>query len=835
MDTISSVIVSLREAAYRPVSDVGGKAANLASLLRAGFPVPKGVVITAAAFATFVDAHGFGPGTPPETVRAADLPSKVAAQLHQALGLLGGPVAVRSSGLAEDLAGASYAGQYETVLGVEHPTDAEDALRHCWASAFEEHLVRYHQAHGNLGVPAMAVLIQRMVPAEMAGVAFSANPVTGDRHEIVINAVRGLADRLVAGEVDAEQWLVRRSRAERVDGGSETLMVAQALRVADLARRVEKHFLSPQDIEWAITGNEIHLLQARPITTLPDQTIEVPVQVPPGYWEREASHAPRPLTPFTGSFICDVETDGIRRALAEFGLLLETIELREIGGWVYVRYVPLGGKDGPTPPAWLMPLLIRLVPRLSSRIRFGVEAIRFDKAGKLVDRWYQEWQPELAARLGALRSIELADLSDEELSTHLGATMELLREATRVHFLLHAAICFPLAELAFTSKELLGWEEARTWELLSGLSKMSTEPARRLSGLTKMIGARPALRQIIEQGGSEALGRLTRAAPDFASLFTAYMTEFGSRALSYDCAEGSLAESPELVVGLIADQLAREFDPDGEETHLTRARRKAVAEARETLAARNPSDQNRWETALARGELAYPIREDNSFYTIGGPLALIRYTAFEFGRRLAERSQLALHEDVFYLTLEEVAEALGDDRSRVELVARRRAERARVEAHPGPESYGKHPGPPPSLAALPEEARFANQALLWYAEQIIEPKQSAQRQAGGEIRGIPASQGRYRGPVRVIMSEAEFGKLEAGDILVCPMTSPVWSVLFPSIGALVTDSGGILSHPAIIAREYRVPAVVATGNATRLLRDGQIVTVDGTMGSVEAT
>ena len=127
------------------------------------------------------------------------------------------------------------------------------------------------------------------------------------------------------------------------------------------------------------------------------------------------------------------------------------------------------------------------------------------------------------------------------------------------------------------------------------------------------------------------------------------------------------------------------------------------------------------------------------------------------------------------------------------------------------------------------------EALLWLLEHILAPDQSGQAQGASTttIRGIAVSPGRYTGPVRVIASESEFGKLQAGDVLVCGTTTPVWSVLFPSIGALVTDTGGILSHPAIIAREYRVPGVVATGNATRLLRDGQVVTVDGAAGLVE--
>ena len=167
-------------------------------------------------------------------------------------------------------------------------------------------------------------------------------------------------------------------------------------------------------------------------------------------------------------------------------------------------------------------------------------------------------------------------------------------------------------------------------------------------------------------------------------------------------------------------------------------------------------------------------------------------------------------------------------------MARRKAERAWVEAHPGPASYGKDFGPPPSFASLPPEARILHEALMWNYERIFAPSGVGIPSATvGQIRGIPASPGTYTGPVKVIMDEAEFHRVKAGDVLVCPITSPVWSLLFPSMGALVTDTGGILSHSAIIAREYGIPAVVATGNATAVLREGQTVMVDGERGVVE--
>jgi pyruvate,water dikinase len=364
---------------------------------------------------------------------------------------------------------------------------------------------------------------------------------------------------------------------------------------------------------------------------------------------------------------------------------------------------------------------------------------------------------------------------------------------------------------------------------------MSTEPSRRLDELAQIAANRSETRRIITEGGAKALDRLRGADPGFASEFDSYLEEFGTRALDYDTATPSLAEDPDLALGLIADRFASGFNAEDRAERLQEARRAVLAQARTVLAAKPKTDQDRWERALAGAERAYPVREDNEFYTFSAPLALIRYAALEIGRRLAERAQVVSADDVFFLRRNEVVEAMSDGQPRMDVVKRRRAERSWVEAHPGPASFGKDPGPPPSLDALPAEARFVNQALIWYTDRIFEAEQSAKHQSGEEVGGIAASPGQYQGPARIIRNETEFHKLQPGDVLVCPITSPVWSVLFSSIGALITDTGGILSHPAIIAREYRVPAVVATGNATSLLSDGQIVTVDGAAGLVRTT
>jgi pyruvate,water dikinase len=224
--------------------------------------------------------------------------------------------------------------------------------------------------------------------------------------------------------------------------------------------------------------------------------------------------------------------------------------------------------------------------------------------------------------------------------------------------------------------------------------------------------------------------------------------------------------------------------------------------------------------------------------TFSEQLALIRRVALDMGRRLAESSLIDDPDDVFFLEGEEAGAALAGRASGTaadcrDLVRRRRGERAWVEAHPGPDSYGES-RPLPGLDELPPEARFVTEALFWLFERAGHYVKSPRLQpAGRRLTGIPASDGTYTGPARVLMGEADFGRLEPGDVLVCPITSPAWSVLFPNVGALVTDAGSVLSHSAIIAREFVIPAVVATGNATSLLQDGQLVTVDGTTGSVE--
>src|SRR5829696_6923560 len=260
-------VVAFAEATNLRTSELGAKATNLARLASARFPVPPGFVVTPAA-----EEHL----------------GEMSAQILDAAAALGAErFAVRSSGTAEDLEGASFAGQYETLLDVR-VDELPAAVGRVFDSASASRVAAYREARagatGETTAPSMAVLVQVMVGADASGVAFTANPVTGERGEVDITAPRGLGERLVSGEAVGDEWVIRGDEASCRRESEGAITAEQVVKIAELARRVEAHFGSPQDIEWAISGDELYLLQARPMTALPEPVEWKPPR--PGYWMR---------------------------------------------------------------------------------------------------------------------------------------------------------------------------------------------------------------------------------------------------------------------------------------------------------------------------------------------------------------------------------------------------------------------------------------------------------------------------------------------------------------------------------------------------------------------
>jgi pyruvate,water dikinase len=368
--------------------------------------------------------------------------------------------------------------------------------------------------------------------------------------------------------------------------------------------------------------------------------------------------------------------------------------------------------------------------------------------------------------------------------------------------------------------------------LLEGLSTTSTEPARQLAHLAQLASAKPAIRDLLARIDETTPAELADLDAEFARAFSDYVEANGHRAIRFDVVDPNLAEMPHLLLRLVADQLEVQFSPDHVADEARRRRSEAADEARSRLASRPAADRERFERALTRAREAYPTAEDKTWHTQAVQTALLRYLGLEIGRRLVERGQLPTIDDVFFLEAEDARSALFDGADRSETARLARGQRAWAIAHPGPVVLGEPPSGEPPFDLLPPAARFVNQAAMWGFAQFFG---RAGEMREGIVAGTPASPGLYTGTVRVVMGEHQFRKIRPGDVVVCPVTSPVWSVVFPTMGALVTDRGGILSHPAIIAREHGIPAVVGTGNATDVLEDGQRVTVDGGRGLVELT
>lgn len=718
-------MITLDEVGAADAPVVGCKAANLGELRRAGFPVPDGFVVR---------------------------PSTDLAGLDAALAALGGgPVAVRSSGVDEDRADRSYAGQYVSILNVTGTGAVADAVRECRGSA-----ARAAAYHG--GTPGdLAVLVQRMVPADAAGVAFTVNPVTGAA-ETVVSAVGGLGDRLMSGEVDAQEWTVRDGVAHGTPGAVDAAMVS---RVADLAGKVAAHFGAPQDIEWAVAGGELWLLQARPITAV---VAQVPMAVtPPEGWATRNRNIDRPWTPLERSVFLPAYSAGARNIFAfTTGVQPSAVE---IGGWVYV--------------------VVREAPGSESFARAGA-GLASGEPAKLVRRWEDEWRAEYTGRVAALRATDLGALDDAGLAAHASDVRRLFDDLHDTYFRLTGAAIAQLGELGVVCEELLGWDATATLRLRGGLRG-------------------------IHMAATEDIAAITDDAA-----FAAYLARHGHRTAGFDLTAPTLAERPEILRAMVEQQGAYDF----------RAARAAIdervagatAEARAALT--DPHGRERFEKALAGSTESSAVRDEKSYLAVAA-WALVRYAALEAGRRLVAAGHLARADDVLYLEWDEIFEG------RVGAVARRRGEHAWARAFPGPAAYGTPPAP--GGGPRTEDAWHAARIGQWsMAVMGARPPEAT----GPGLSGVAASPGRWRGTVRVVTGVEDFDRVREGDVLVCPETTAQWAVLFPVIGGLVTDRGSLLSHPAILAREFGVPAVVATGTATTTLRDGDIVDVDGGAGTV---
>ena len=798
----------------------GGKAVNLSHLAGAGFPVPDGFVVTTHAYRAAKAGGG-------------EVPADIAREIADSYRRMGSPsVAVRSSATAEDMAAASMAGQYETFLDVRGEADLLDAVRRCWASLDTPRTRAYLAQHGIApGGVAMAVVVQTLVPADVAGVLFTANPQTGSVQEMLVEASWGLGQAVVSGAVQPDTLVLDRatgavksctigdkktclapgSRAERPV--SEDRRKAACLTSRDvrdlwkLGLRVLEHFGAAQDIEWAIHGGRLYLLQSRAITTLEDAEAyerclgRTRAQLRAGCRERRGPWVrhnigetlPHP-TPLTWSVI--------RRFMSGdggFGALYEKVGFdpsptvrREgfldlVAGRIYMdlarapglffegfpfaydldllRVRPDAAQGPPTRPAGRLLAQYRAGRRLRA-INARLEVLA-DDCDRRLDA---EVIPAFVEWVRGERRRDLRKISTQEWLDLWRAREERVMDAFAPESLLPSLIGAMAIERLRAFLEEHFWDDDPA-ELVNVLAAGG--------GPDQTIQANQALYEVAAGAGSverwiEANGH--RAPEEF------------------DLATPRWRERPEAVAAM-ASHLAGGASPLA--MHARRAEA-AARRAEERAAHLPPRDRREFSERLALVRRYLRFREDGKHYLMMG-YDLLRDVALEAGRRLE------IGEDVFLLTFEELHDALATGFAPLHLVEQRRVTRA-AEARLGlPEVITED-----VLASLGEPLRL----------------EGSQRCAA-----LAISPGACTGPARIVRLPDDAGDLGRGYVLVCPSTDPSWTPLFVNAAALVMETGGTLSHGAVVAREMGIPAVVLAG-ATRLFRDGENLSVDGHRGAV---
>jgi rifampicin phosphotransferase len=735
-------IFDLAHAGATDRAQVGGKAHVLGELAVAGFSVPPGLIVTEAA----MNIDGWE--------RSLDAAAR---------GLGVQRFAVRSSGAAEDLPDASYAGLYETDLNV--PVDGlGEAVQRCFGAITSDRVSAYHQRHGG-GMAGMAVLVQAMVDPMAAGVALTAHPVTGDRNQVVVTAVPGLGDPLVSGEAVGEEWIITTRDAQMsrpMPVGGAVLAAGQARAVADLASEVADRFERPQDVEWAIDQEgRLWLLQARPMTALPEL---VSWTAPgPGLWMRNfrlGEWLPEALTPLFATWLLPMLEDGYIDGMHESVGVRVPFRYALVNGWYY--------NAAPIPS-----------PKLLSRVLW-------QGRGRAVKILYNALIRVSRDPAAADRAI-LSDLDRQWRKIHLPAYRRLVTDAQ-----IEATMATPgrLAQLV----DQLGREAGiYLWYLaIVGGSAWKMEAC-------LMRFCRQYLAQVLpeEQGGWQVL---LRGLPGAQPVDTAHAVQ--SADWYYP----------------VAAELSRADIVQAESGHhharLAEQRGTAEQACRAALAGQ-PRLLAGFERLLQVSQRYAVIREEQARdFTLAWPV--LRTCARLLGERLVATGAIEQPVDVFFCTRSEVAtHVAGKAAPIIESVRERRHLWQRQRSLAAPLTLGR-------------PARLIGDVIERAAQEARgEPETSE-----GVIVGHPASAGRATGPVRIVHSPQDFSGFRIGDVLVAKATAPAWTPLFARAAAVVTDGGTLAAHASLVAREYAIPAVVGTGDATVRLHSGQLVTVDGTAGTV---
>jgi len=856
---------------------VGGKGASLARMMNAGLPVPDGFHLTTDAYRRFVAENDLQPRilealasvdpANPATLETAAakihalfaesaIPEDIAEAVKTAGVAIAGttiPLAVRSSATAEDLPEASFAGQQETFLNIQDIPALLNAIKECWASLWTARAIGYRARQGIApDSVALAVVVQRLVPADVAGVMFTANPLNGRRNQIVINATWGLGESLVSGRVTPDSFTIEKDTHEiversiatkhvltaRTEQGIEerpvpkaqrsrpTLSDAQVVELVELGKRIESLYGMPMDIEWTLTLPSLDgrgargeglfaVVQARPITTLPE-----PLPEPPAHWPVPDPKAltyrgsivellPDPLTPLFATLGVRIINTGTLR------LFSEIVGRNTLGNEIFITINGYAYYHMRIDFRYFLGLL----PHLRST---------WNKFARGAERWRDEARPQYLAVIERWQSRPLSEWSSVEL---LDGVAQILAETVNIYTIFQSGV-IGLAMLAetgfgfFYEKFVKRRDDPPTLTFLVGMDSAPIRAEKSLYDVAQWCRERPELAGYLAGASAEALAASLEselppdgvAAEDWREWrerFRAHLAQHGHAVYDLDFARPTAADGPSPLLETCKMYLAHPGGGPYERQQKQIAQREAAVQA---ITGRLKRLRLKWFNQL-RGwvERYVPMRED-TLNDLGLGYPLLRRMLHELGRRLVQSGALAAMDDVYWLTETEAREAAAAlDRGETPAAVAAIKERKMI-------AQARRQVSPP--AVLPQRSGVMKKLLEKWGPTRENPATE------NFLKGAGASPGCVTGPARVLHGPEEFDEMRPGEILVAAITTPAWTPLFAMASAIVTDVGGPLSHGSIVAREYGIPAVMGTGSATHRIRNGQTITVDGNAGVV---
>ncbi len=856
---MSAFILSLSDS-QATLETVGGKGMSLARLARAGLPVPSGFHITTEAYRRFVALNDLQPSIL-ETLRGVDvslpasleaasariaslfasahIPADLATEVREAYAALCGssprkPVAVRSSATAEDLPEASFAGQQETYLNIQGAEAVLDAVQRCWASLWTARAIAYRAAQGIApDCVALAVVVQELVCADASGVMFTANPINGRRNELMITATWGLGEAIVSGSVTPDTLtlekpggkLHHRDTAEKLvmtvrtaSGTREEPVPAsrrrkpvlsdrQARALARLGVDIDGLYGMPMDIEWTLASGKFAIVQARPITALPAPDAAGPIEWaiphPKAVLARGsfAEFVPEPVSPLFATLAIPIVARLSGQMMTNFKMGGEDSYLVSvINDYVYIGFV--------------------FTPKMVLKMLGATVSL----TGMLLKDSRQRGE---AARLASLQTIQkYAQRPPESLtpSELLEAARQLFIKTTEFYNVaqsgpIPASMMSEMLFGAYYKMFVKRKTDPEGVRFVFGTENHATRTDKALYDLAQWARSQPALagyllRTPAEEiaaaiaSGDTAAGAQVPALSDFAARFESCLHEHGHAIYDLDFAKPVPAEMPAALLETLKVYLDGRNNPYERQAAALDLRQQAEASIAKRL---DPLRRKYFLKLLHWAQDLSPLRED-AIADLGLTYPLLRRMLGELGSRLAAAGAIMCARDIYWLELDELEALTGQlerqepVRSHADLVDRRKAHWEAMRSVIAP-------------TTLPR--------MSWMKGLYPDTES-----ASATIKGFGASAGRVTARACVMLGPEDFAKMQPGDVIVAGITTPAWTPLFARAAAIVTDIGGPLSHSSIVAREYGIPAVLATGVGTRRIKDGQMITVDGTAGTV---